>query len=350
MGEQIDGLLVVDKPAGMTSHDVVSRVRRLAGQRKVGHAGTLDPDATGVLVVGLGKATRLLTYITGASKTYRATIRLGIETLTEDAAGEWTVAAGCQKLSPAEIDREISALTGEILQVPSRVSAIKVDGKRAYARIRAGETVALAARPVTIRRFERIGDLRPQVAKLQAGESLAPAAGADSQEVPVQEVPVIDFEAEIDCSKGTYIRALARDLGKALECGAHLTALRRIRVGAWTLADAVQLPELPAELPPVISVSQAALQVFPAAILDESSWQKFLHGQAPQAVTYPVAHTSGASTGAFNDSFDQGEIFAAVCETDPLTVGGLIRANWPIGEAKLPANPRWSTVAVFAGL
>lgn len=344
MGEQIDGLLVVDKPAGMTSHDVVSRVRRLAGQRKVGHAGTLDPDATGVLVVGLGKATRLLTYITGAAKSYRATIRLGIETLTEDAAGEWTAAVGCQNLSPAEIDREISALTGEIQQVPSRVSAIKVAGKRAYARIRAGETVELTARPVTTHCFERISDLRPQVAKLQAEESPMLAAGADNRGVPV-----IDFEAEVNCSKGTYIRALARDLGKALGCGAHLTALRRTRVGDWTLTDAVQLPELPAELPPVISLSQAALRVFPAAVLGEEAWQKFLHGQAPQTVTYSVMQTNEASSGVPNAPHDEGEIFAAVCETDPLTVGGLIRANRPIAKTTLPANPKWSTVTVFAG-
>ncbi|WP_159793391.1 tRNA pseudouridine(55) synthase TruB [Puerhibacterium puerhi] len=220
-----DGLLVVDKPAGWTSHDVVGRVRRLAGTRKVGHAGTLDPMATGVLVVGVGRATRLLTYVVGADKAYDATVRLGVGTTTDDAEGEATARPGAAGLTDAAIAAAVADLTGDIHQVPTAVSAIKVDGRRAYARVRAGEEVELAARPVTVRRFEVLA---------------ARAGDADG-------VPVLDLDVEVVVSSGTYVRALARDLGAALGTAGHLTALRRTRVGGHTLAAARTLEQLEAQ-------------------------------------------------------------------------------------------------------
>jgi len=218
-----DGVLVVDKPAGWTSHDVVARARRLLGTKKVGHAGTLDPMATGVLVLGVGRATKLLTWVVGADKEYVATIRLGQDTVTDDAEGEVAASPGAtvDGLDRAALAAAVAALTGAIEQVPSTVSAIKVDGRRAYARARAGEDVVLAARPVTVRVFE-VGEPRPAVA-------------ADG-------TAVVDLDARVVCSSGTYVRALARDLGAALGCGGHLTALRRTRVGGYQLDAAVALP------------------------------------------------------------------------------------------------------------
>ena len=215
------GILLVDKPGGLTSHDVVARTRRSFGTRKVGHAGTLDPMATGLLVLGIEGATRLLTYIVGADKTYLATIRLGQSTTTDDAEGEITARAGhaqVDALGRERIREGIAALTGEISQVPSSVSAIKVDGRRAYDRVRAGEDVELKARAVTVSRFE----------------VLAVHPGDD----------IVDLEVAVDCSSGTYIRALARDLGAGLGVGGHLTALRRTRVGPFDVADAVAIDEL----------------------------------------------------------------------------------------------------------
>ncbi|CAM3593292.1 tRNA pseudouridine(55) synthase TruB [Isoptericola cucumis] len=222
-----DGLLVVDKPAGWTSHDVVGRCRRLAGTRKVGHAGTLDPMATGVLVVGVGRATKLLTYVVGADKAYDATVRLGVRTTTDDAEGEVLAAAGVgDGVAGDDLAREVAALTGDIAQVPTTVSAIKVDGKRAYARARAGEDVQLAARPVTVSRFDVLGS---RAAVTDAG------------------VAVLDVDVHVVVSSGTYVRALARDLGAALGVGGHLTALRRTRVGGYDLAQARTLTELEAQ-------------------------------------------------------------------------------------------------------
>ncbi|MFI2752724.1 tRNA pseudouridine(55) synthase TruB [Cellulomonas sp. P22] len=242
-----DGLLVVDKPAGWTSHDVVARVRHLAGTRKVGHAGTLDPMATGVLVLGVGRATRLLTYVVGADKEYVATIRLGESTTTDDAEGESLARADASGVSRTEIEVGITALTGEILQVPSSVSAIKIDGERAYARVRAGETVELAARPVTVSRFT-LDAVRP----VPAGTD-GPAA--------------LDLDVTVVCSSGTYIRALARDLGARLGVGGHLTALRRTRVGGYPIAIARTLDELaewPADTPlDVLPLADAARATFP---------------------------------------------------------------------------------------
>ena len=212
------GLVVVDKPSGMTSHDVVARVRRLAGTRRVGHAGTLDPMATGVLVVGVEKATRLLGYLTLTEKTYLATIRLGASTSTDDAEGELTGGSPATDLIPGALDAEIAELTGDIWQVPPGVSAIKVNGQRAYKLTRAGAAPELAARPVTVYEFTVTG---------------------------IREIgDFLDIDAEIRCSSGTYIRALARDLGTALGTGGHLTALRRTAVGPYHLDQAHTLEDL----------------------------------------------------------------------------------------------------------
>src|SRR5215211_4699006 len=203
------GLVVIDKPTGWTSHQVVGRVRRLLGTRKVGHAGTLDPMATGVLIIGIGKATRLLGYLTLSDKSYEATIRLGISTITDDAEGEVIAAGGAAGLADAEIDGAMAKLRGDILQVPSAVSAIKINGVRSYRRVRAGQTVELPERPVTIGRF----DLLRRRRLLANG------------------VPCIDLDVVVECSSGTYVRALARDLGAVLGVTGHLIALRRTRVG-----------------------------------------------------------------------------------------------------------------------
>ncbi|TFB80662.1 tRNA pseudouridine(55) synthase TruB [Terrimesophilobacter mesophilus] len=214
------GILLVDKDAGMTSHDVVSRTRRLVGTRRVGHAGTLDPMATGLLILGLNGATRLLTYLVGLDKEYSATIRLGGSTPTDDADSEVDVVADAGRLAAvtdADIAGSIAALTGDIEQVPSTISAIKVDGRRAYARARAGETVELRARPVTVSAFEVLGTRRGEF---------------------------IDLDVRVECSTGTYVRALARDLGADLGVGGHLTALRRTRVGPFGVSEAHRLDEL----------------------------------------------------------------------------------------------------------
>jgi tRNA pseudouridine55 synthase len=208
-----DGLVVVDKPQGWTSHDVVGRTRRLARTRKVGHAGTLDPMATGVLVLGIGKATRLLGHLALTEKEYDATIRLGQTTVTDDAEGDVVETRDASAVTDEQIAVGVAALTGEIEQVPSSVSAIKVDGVRSYARVRAGEDVELKARPVTVSRFE--------VVARRGGE----------------------LDVTVTCSSGTYIRALARDLGAALGVGAHLTALRRTRVGTFTTGRTLEALE-----------------------------------------------------------------------------------------------------------
>ncbi|WP_230121432.1 tRNA pseudouridine(55) synthase TruB [Arthrobacter sp. Bi83] len=234
----LSGLVIVDKPQGWTSHDVVGRMRRIAGTRKVGHAGTLDPMATGVLVVGINKATRLLTYIVGTSKTYTATIRLGESTVTDDAEGEVVATVSAAAATEDAIRAGIASLTGEIQQVPSSVSAIKVNGERAYARVRSGEDVKLAARAVTIHRFEVHGMRRER--------------GGD----------VVDIDVTVECSSGTYIRALARDLGGSLGVGGHLTALRRTHVGPYSLDQARTLEQLAEELE-ILEMSEAARALMP---------------------------------------------------------------------------------------
>ncbi|MFG2102394.1 tRNA pseudouridine(55) synthase TruB [Micromonospora echinaurantiaca] len=227
-----DGLIVVDKPGGMTSHDVVARIRRLARTRRVGHGGTLDPMATGVLVIGVGRATRLLTYVIGAGKGYTGTIRLGQATVTDDAEGDVIATTPAGRVTDDAIRAALTALTGEIDQVPSAVSAIKIDGQRAYKRVREGESVELPARRVTISRLDVLAIRR-----------------ADD---------VVDVDVAVDCSSGTYIRAIARDAGLALGVGGHLTALRRTAVGGFTLAEAATLDELEQRAPEVVNLPLAA--------------------------------------------------------------------------------------------
>jgi tRNA pseudouridine55 synthase len=252
-GPGVGGLVVVDKPAGMTSHDVVARVRRIAGTRRVGHAGTLDPMATGVLVLGVERATRLLGHLALTDKAYAATIRLGQDTVTDDAEGEPTGGSSAAAVTEQDVADGLAALTGTIQQVPSAVSAVKIDGRRAYARVRAGEQVELAARTVTVSRLElrasrRVGDL-------------------------------LDLDVEVDCSSGTYVRALARDLGRALGTGGHLTALRRTRVGPFTLADAVTLEELAERPDPVpVPLDAAVAAAFPRRELSPAETDRLRHG------------------------------------------------------------------------
>jgi len=218
------GILLVDKPGGITSHDVVARARRALGTRKIGHAGTLDPMATGLLVLGVEGATRLLTFVVGLDKTYEATIRLGVATDTDDAEGQTVSATDASSLDSAEIAAGIAALTGRISQVPSTYSAIKVDGRRAYDLARAGEDVQLKAREVTVSRVDVLAERRPPTDPGTAG--------------------VVDLDVVVDCSSGTYIRSLARDLGAALGVGGHLTALRRTRIGPFDVADAADVDML----------------------------------------------------------------------------------------------------------
>ena len=218
-GDGPTGVLLVDKPADMTSHDVVAVLRRRAGTRRVGHAGTLDPGATGVLVVGVGRGTRLLHFLVGADKEYRATMRLGLSTTTDDADGEVLAEADASGLRSPDVRRAMARLTGRIDQVPSRVSAGKVGGRAAHERVRAGEDVELAARPVDVTAFELL-DLRP---------------GGGT----------CDLDVHVACSSGTYVRALARDLGALLGVGGHVLALRRTRVGPFTVDEAVPLDEVP---------------------------------------------------------------------------------------------------------
>jgi len=245
------GLVVVDKPPGLTSHDVVARVRRLAGTKRVGHGGTLDPMATGVLLVGIGRATRLLGHLALRDKDYVATMRLGMTTSTDDAEGQPLVVQSAAAVTAEAIAQAALALTGDIEQRPPAVSAIKVDGKRAYARARAGEDVVLAVRRVTVSRFD-IGEV----------------TGAGD---------VVDFEAHVTCSSGTYIRALARDLGAALGVGGHLAALRRTRVGAFDLTGAHTLPELEATFT-MTPLDEVAAAAFARRDLDADQAVALSHG------------------------------------------------------------------------
>jgi tRNA pseudouridine55 synthase len=268
------GLIVVDKPAGMTSHDVVSRVRRIAKTRRVGHGGTLDPMATGVLVLGVGRATRLLTYVIGSDKRYAGTIRLGQSTVTDDAEGEVTTSTPADAVQDAAIRAGVAALTGEIMQVPSAVSAIKINGQRSYKRVRAGEEVEHAARPVTVSRFDIL---------------------AISRDTP----GVVDVDVDVACSSGTYIRALARDLGTALGVGGHLTALRRTAVGGFTLADALTLEQLAERDDPVgLDLAAAAGRYFARRDADEQEAAVLAHGGPLAPAGIPGAYAVFAPDGA----------------------------------------------------
>lgn len=250
------GLVIVDKPSGLTSHDVVARIRRLAGTRRVGHAGTLDPMATGVLVVGVEQATRLLGHLALTQKQYRGTIRLGQATSSDDAEGEITAAASASGVTPEALRAAAAALTGDIQQVPPGISAIKVGGKRAYRLTREGAPPELAARPVTV---SALDILRTRPVSGPAGEEL------------------LDVDVDVTCSSGTYIRAIARDLGAALGTGGHLTALRRTRVGSYLVADALTLDEL-AQALRVIPLAQAAGAAFTRRDLTAEEARRVGHG------------------------------------------------------------------------
>jgi tRNA pseudouridine55 synthase len=267
--EQVDppaGLVVVDKPAGMTSHDVVSRLRRLLGSRRVGHAGTLDPMATGVLVCAVQRATKLLGHLPLEPKVYWATMRLGMSTTTDDAEGQRTGGADAATVGEPQIRAVLAGLRGDIEQVPSTVSAVKIDGQRAYALARAGAQVVLAGRPVTVSRFELV-DLR-------RGEA------------------VTDLDVLVECSGGTYVRALARDLGAALEVGGHLTALRRTRVGPYGLHDARTLDELASS--PVLSahLDDVVTQAFPHRPVDAQQARALAHGASLPAIGLAGTHAA----------------------------------------------------------
>ncbi len=275
----LQGIVVVDKPSGWTSHQVVGRMRRLAGTKRVGHAGTLDPMATGVLVVGLNKATRLLGYLAGHDKTYTATIRLGQSTFTDDAEGEILSETATPQVDPERLATEVAALTGNIEQRPSTVSAIKVDGQRAYARARRGEDVSLPARPVTVSSF-RVTDVR----------------SARTRSIDVTDVDVV-----VECSSGTYIRSLARDLGQALGVGGHLTALRRTVSGPFTVEEAMASSELddPTGPLPVLPLADVAARVFPTIAVSDEQARDVSHGR-------PLPITVDAVTALLHD----GQLYA----------------------------------------
>ncbi len=269
-----DGLIVVDKPGGMTSHDVVARVRRLARTRRVGHGGTLDPMATGVLVIGVGRATRLLTYVIGSAKSYTATIRLGQATVTDDAEGEVTARTPAGAVTDAAVRAGLAAMTGEIDQVPSAVSAIKVDGQRAYKRVRDGEQVQLAARRVTVSRLDVLAVRR-------------------------DEPDLLDVDVDVTCSSGTYIRAIARDLGAALGVGGHLSALRRTAVGGFALTEAATLAELEQRAPDVVTLplAEAARRGFPGRDASPDEARVLSHGGPLPAVGIAGPYAVFDSTG-----------------------------------------------------
>ncbi len=258
----VSGCVVIDKPAGCTSHDVVDRVRAALGTRKVGHAGTLDPDATGVLVIGVGRGTKLLQFVAGADKRYVGQIVFGTETTTLDAAGE-VVATHEMSLDPEAVAAAAARFVGDIEQIPPMVSAVKIDGKRLHELARAGKEVERAPRPVTVTRF----DVHP---------------GED---------PLV-YDAEIDCSSGTYVRTLAADLGRALGGGAHLRNLRRTAVGPFTLDDATTVDDI--ELAPVAEL----LRGMPVLQVDDDVAQRVANGQSlgPAGGAGHVAVTDGAGT------------------------------------------------------
>ncbi|MGK2881554.1 MAG: tRNA pseudouridine(55) synthase TruB [Mycobacterium sp.] len=264
------GLVVVDKPGGMTSHDVVGRCRRLFGTRKVGHAGTLDPMATGVLVIGIERATKILGLLTATSKSYSATIRLGVSTTTDDAEGDVVQQVSASDLADEAIENAVSALRGEISQVPAAVSAIKIAGKRAYQLVREGHDVELAGRTVRIDRFDVLA---------------------------VRHGDLVDVDVEVDCSSGTYIRSLARDLGVALGVGGHLTALRRTRVGAYGLDQARTLDEL-SETPTLsYTLDEACLLAFGRRDLDEDQAMAVSHGKSLPAAGVEGVYAAVAPNG-----------------------------------------------------
>lgn len=256
------GFVIVDKPAEWTSHDVVARIRRLAGTRKVGHGGTLDPLATGVLVVGVSRATRLLRFVQDIDKEYVGTVRLGQSTVTDDAGGEAIDTLDASHLEPADVDHAITSWTGSINQTPSSVSAVKVAGRRAYDRVRHGEDTNLQPRHVTVWQFER--------------------------QAVTYTGTFIDLNVRVVCSSGTYVRALARDIGQQLGVGGHLTSLRRTRIGPFGIDSARSLEDL-AERFEITDMNQAARAVFPRVLLDAENSNRVRHGMSIPAVHMPSA-------------------------------------------------------------
>jgi tRNA pseudouridine(55) synthase len=266
------GLLLVDKPAGMTSHDVVARARRVLSVRKVGHAGTLDPMATGLLVLGVGTATRLLGYVGGHDKTYEATIRLGQSTVTDDREGEVLTSTSTAHLDDDAIRAALAAQTGPLQQVPSAVSAVKVDGRRSYDRVRAGETVELAPRSVTVHALEVHRVERPTP-------------------------DVVDVDVTVTCTAGTYIRAIARDAGAALGVGGHLTALRRTASGPFSVGRAAPVEEAGAALlaggsSGFLALTEAARTVFPTRPVTAEEALALTYGQRIPATGAPGLHAA----------------------------------------------------------
>lgn len=246
----VSGLALIDKPQGITSFDVVAKLRKVFGTRKIGHAGTLDPMATGLMLVGVNQGTKLLQYMVGMDKQYLATIRLGAATITDDAQGEVISSADASAITAEQVDSQIAKLRGTISQLPSAVSAKKIAGKRAYDMVRAGEEFELKPKDVVISRFERTSDLKP------SGQ-------------------LVDFDVLVDCSSGTYIRALARDIGNALGVGAHLSMLRRTEVGSFRIADADEIgPQVK-----LLSLTAAAERLFPAFELSAKQVVDVRHGK-----------------------------------------------------------------------
>jgi len=273
--DPLGGLLIIDKDGGQTSHDVVARCRKILRTRKIGHAGTLDPMATGVLVLGVERATKLLGLLSLTTKSYTATVRLGQATVTDDAEGEVLATIPAGHVADADIAAAVAALTGDIEQVPSTVSAIKVNGERAYARARAGEQVELAARPVTVSRFDILG----------------------RRDIDTGATIFVDLDVEVDCSSGTYIRALARDLGTALGVGGHLTALRRTRVGPFTLEHARTVDQLADDPSLNLDVDAAVRLAFPHREIDADQAESLRDGRWLDPVGVRGVHAATTADG-----------------------------------------------------
>ncbi|MFT4185706.1 MAG: tRNA pseudouridine(55) synthase TruB [Micrococcaceae bacterium] len=247
-----DGILLIDKTAGLSSHAVVAKARHLLRTRKIGHAGTLDPMATGLLILGINRGTKFLNYLITSSKSYDATIRLGQSTITDDAEGEVISTKNTSAITDEQITQEVIKLTGNIMQVPAKVSAIKINGQRSYAKVRAGENVELKARPVTIYDF--------QVANINRVEDF------------------IDVDVRVTCSSGTYIRALARDIGNALDVGGHLTKLRRTSIEKFSVTDAVSIETLNKDTA-LLPLASVAAELFPSRQLDAKQVLDVMHGR-----------------------------------------------------------------------
>ena len=279
----------MDKPAGMTSHDVVARIRREFGTRKVGHAGTLDPMATGVLILGIERGTKFLAHMVAATKAYDATIRLGASTTTDDFEGEILTETSAEHITDEQALAEIKKLTGDIMQKPAKVSAIKIDGKRAYQRVRDGEEVDIPARPVTVSRFD----------------------------VNASRTNPREFDVTVECSSGTYIRSLARDLGESLGVGGHLTALRRTAVGPFLLADASPIDNLQLSL----TLDEALVRCYPRLDVTEQEAAKLAMGQwlEPRGLkeTHAAVGPDGRSVALIKE---QGKRLATVFVAHPSTL------------------------------